>query len=241
MPLFQRVRLLGRVRESLFGERQRLAVAIMGFFDRQNLKNIRKLLEPEWPGLSIQQISSEYRSDNRDVLRIHIRGNTFLDLAENDNEWFSVVATNANGKWDAPESRRVLPLGVKAWASYQEVADGFSETISDLRLFTMKFPDMNGRDAQEYLDDLPEEEPEMPLSSTGSYSASSEKDLGSKKLPWGWIIGIGIALLLLLGSCQNNGWQMGRDGTGSRVQCEDGTWSNSGGHSGACSWHGGVK
>lgn len=35
-------------------------------------------------------------------------------------------------------------------------------------------------------------------------------------------------------------WSMGVDGTGDRVQCADGTWSNSGGNSGACSWHDGV-
>jgi hypothetical protein len=30
------------------------------------------------------------------------------------------------------------------------------------------------------------------------------------------------------------------EGTGSTVQCADGTWSHSGGRPGACSWHGGV-
>lgn len=30
------------------------------------------------------------------------------------------------------------------------------------------------------------------------------------------------------------------EGTGSQVQCADGTWSHSGGRPGACSWHGGV-
>ena len=35
-------------------------------------------------------------------------------------------------------------------------------------------------------------------------------------------------------------WIAGVDGDGSRVQCSDGTWSNSGGKSGACSGHGGV-
>jgi hypothetical protein len=30
------------------------------------------------------------------------------------------------------------------------------------------------------------------------------------------------------------------EGTGSTVQCSDGTWSHSGGRPGACSWHGGV-
>lgn len=34
--------------------------------------------------------------------------------------------------------------------------------------------------------------------------------------------------LFLFNSCQSNGWQMGVDGDGYRVQCEDGTWSNSG-------------
>jgi hypothetical protein len=212
----------------------------MGFFDKQNLKNIKNILEPEWPDIVFNQVPSEYRSDNRDVLRAHIRGNTFLDLAENDNEWFSVVVTQVDGKWDDPGSRRTLPLGVKAWAKYQEVADGFSESISDLRIFTMKFPDISRQDARKYLESVPEEEPEAIYSSEVQSNQRVDAD-GNKKLPWGWIIGIGIALLLLLGSCQNTGWQMGRDGTGSRVQCEDGTWSNSGGHSGACSWHGGVK
>ena len=212
----------------------------MGFFDKQNLKHIKKILVEEWPGIAIDQIPSEYRPDNRDVLRAHIRGNTYLDLAENDNEWFSVVATQVDGKWDNPESRRIMPIGVKAWANYQEVADGFSESISDLRMFTMKFPDINRKDARDFLESVPEEEPTEILISEAQTPQKVETS-GAKKLPWGWIIGIGIALLLLLGSCQNNGWQMGRDGTGSRVQCEDGTWSNSGGHSGACSWHGGVK
>lgn len=31
------------------------------------------------------------------------------------------------------------------------------------------------------------------------------------------------------------------EGTGYRVQCADGTWSQSGGRPGACSWHGGVR
>ena len=35
-------------------------------------------------------------------------------------------------------------------------------------------------------------------------------------------------------------WRAGVDGDGSRVQCGDGTWSNSGGNSGACSGHGGA-
>lgn len=212
----------------------------MGFFDKQNLKNIRKILEPEWPGLAFDLVPSEYRSDNRDVLRVHIRGNTYLDLAENDEEWFSVVATQADGRWDEPGTRRTLPLGVKAWAKYQEVADGFSESISDLRIFTLKFPDLNRQVARQFLESVPEEESQaIPISEVQSTRSVNAND--NKRLPWGWIIGIGIALLLLLGSCQNTGWQMGRDGTGSRVQCEDGTWSNSGGHSGACSWHGGVK
>lgn len=43
-----------------------------------------------------------------------------------------------------------------------------------------------------------------------------------------------------LTACANRGWQMGVDGDGYRVQCADGTWSNSGGNSGACSGHGGV-
>lgn len=47
-----------------------------------------------------------------------------------------------------------------------------------------------------------------------------------------------IAVLAISG-CTNL-WRMGVDGTGDRVQCADGTWSNSGGNSGACSGHGGV-
>jgi hypothetical protein len=31
------------------------------------------------------------------------------------------------------------------------------------------------------------------------------------------------------------------NGDGYKVQCADGTWSHSGGKSGACSWHGGVS
>lgn len=30
-------------------------------------------------------------------------------------------------------------------------------------------------------------------------------------------------------------------GGGSRVQCDDGTWSDAGGEQGACSWHGGLE
>lgn len=43
------------------------------------------------------------------------------------------------------------------------------------------------------------------------------------------------------GSGQSEWWVMGVDGSGYRVQCEDGQWSNSGGRPGACSGHGGVR
>ncbi|WP_409048749.1 hypothetical protein AB2L57_17970 (plasmid) [Microbacterium sp. HA-8] len=45
--------------------------------------------------------------------------------------------------------------------------------------------------------------------------------------------------MIVMTGCTNL-WRMGVDGTGDRVQCSDGTWSNSGGNSGACSGHGGV-
>lgn len=69
--------------------------------------------------------------------------------------------------------------------------------------------------------------------------ARGDVDSSGKKL----FIAIVLLLigLFLFNSCQSNGWQMGVDGDGYRVQCEDGTWSNSGGKPGACSWHGGVN
>lgn len=58
------------------------------------------------------------------------------------------------------------------------------------------------------------------------------------------IRGVVVASVLLIATITMTGctnmWRMGVDGTGDRVQCSDGTWSNSGGNSGACSWHGGV-
>ncbi len=57
-------------------------------------------------------------------------------------------------------------------------------------------------------------------------------------------VGVVIALLALFvfSSCAaNNSWQMGVDGNGYTVYCEDGTISKSGGIQGACSHHGGVR
>lgn len=58
-----------------------------------------------------------------------------------------------------------------------------------------------------------------------------------------WVIGIVVAIVLIVGlqSCENRGWQMGVDGNGYQVTCQDGTISMSGGIQGACSHHGGVK
>lgn len=208
----------------------------MGFFDKQNLKHIANLLHSEWPGTSITQIQSDYRDDGREVIRVHIRENVYLDLAENDLDWFSVIVAQIDGVWTNPSKRRTKPLGVKAWATYQEVADAFSESIEDLRILTFKFSSMSREEAEEFVSEIFVADEEVRDQSVHEQTPPKES-----KPPWGWIIGIGIAILLLLGSCGSNTWQMGRDGTGSRVQCEDGTWSNSGGKPGACSWHGGVK
>lgn len=53
---------------------------------------------------------------------------------------------------------------------------------------------------------------------------------------------VALAGSMLLSGCVGGypTWVAGVDGDGSRVQCSDGTWSNSGGKSGACSGHGGV-
>jgi hypothetical protein len=62
------------------------------------------------------------------------------------------------------------------------------------------------------------------------------------------------ALALASAGCGSNGKSEGNasfceshacidnfgNGDGYTVQCADGTWSHSGGESGACSWHGGV-
>lgn len=58
-----------------------------------------------------------------------------------------------------------------------------------------------------------------------------------------WLIGIVVAIVLIVGlqSCENRGWQMGVDGNGYQVTCQDGTISMSGGIQGACSHHGGVQ
>ena len=88
---------------------------------------------------------------------------------------------------------------------------------------------------------------------------------------WGWVAPIGVGLILVLfasvgganegnelvpssnlesewqsddptgGWDDNDQWEMGVDGNGFSVTCQDGTTSASGGKSGACSHHGGVR
>ena len=58
-----------------------------------------------------------------------------------------------------------------------------------------------------------------------------------------WVIGFIIFIVVIASfqSCSNRGWQMGVDGNGYQVTCQDGTTSMSGGIQGACSHHGGVQ
>ena len=75
-------------------------------------------------------------------------------------------------------------------------------------------------------------------------TSSSESAVAHHSTPNRTWVAVVIALLALFvfSSCAaNNSWQMGVDGNGYTVYCEDGTISKSGGIQGACSHHGGVR
>lgn len=91
--------------------------------------------------------------------------------------------------------------------------------------------------------------PELPAA---TYAAPVANTVGSaprsiavsrqRSSPVGWIVGV-VVLLIILVSCSSAAsrwWQMGVDGNGYEVTCNDGTRSLSGGIQGACSHHGGV-
>jgi hypothetical protein len=227
----------------------------MGFFDIQNLKSIKKMLAFARPGVSIHQIPSEYRSDGREVLRASIQGAFHLDLVEDDREWYAVVALLENGNWNRPGERSVMPLGVKAWAKLEDVAEGYSRAIGESQQIAAMYYSMSEaeldaffeEEAQaqredEALEEIVRTSPPLPsVPSTRQGSATSHYPTSKKSYKWVWVVIAVVAALILFGGCGSGGWQMGRDGNGSRVQCVDGSWSNSGGKSGACSWHGGVR
>jgi hypothetical protein len=89
----------------------------------------------------------------------------------------------------------------------------------------------------------PRQIPVIPDVITNQIPYRQESSTYGAKLARKWLLGISIsiAIFYLFSSCQPSGWQMGVDGNGTRVECNDGTWSNSGGLPGACSWHDGVK
>ena len=228
----------------------------MGFFDRQNLKSIQKMLQASQPNVGVSQIPSEYRDDGRDILRASIQGMFYLDLVEDDHEWDAVVALMADGTWNPPGERTTIPLGVKVWAKLEDVAEAYSREVSDALEIAARYYSMTETELDEF---FIAEENRVDLSSReiviqdgtnfkapestrpGASGAAPEVPARQKGFKWVWVVIALIIALLIFGGCGSGGWQMGRDGDGYRVQCVDGAWSNSGGKSGACSWHGGVR
>ena len=213
------------------------------------------MLQLVQPNVRVAQITSEYRDDGREVLRCTISKTVHLDLVEDDLEWFAVVAMLEQGAWDLPGKRAAMPLGIRTWARLEDVAEAYWLAIGEVLQIAAKYDSMSETELDEFFDDqdsqieagsadggAPDEEailppePKLLLPNKKGIRSASQ----SRSFRWvGVVVAIVIALLLF-GGCGPVGWQMGKDGDGYRVQCSDGSWSNSGGKSGACSWHGGV-
>lgn len=124
-----------------------------------------------------------------------------------------------------------------AWTGSTRSAANLSDTVSRLASVTRSTGQHGPNNAAEH----------TPVASPNYVQVPSALQTVSSKTSAGWIVFWIVLALIVFGSCSAGGsgryndWQMGVDGDGYRVTCEDGTTSLSGGKPGACSHHGGVR
>ena len=129
----------------------------MGFFDKQNLKTINKKMATLGIRSYVRQIPNEYRPDNRDMLRASVDDGVFVDLTENDREWFAVIVLMQNGKLQEIDDRTILPLEIRAIEPPNKVAVAFAELLLSLEEAKEKFESQPEADIIEDFDSEPEE------------------------------------------------------------------------------------